>query len=449
MGILSKIGLNSSPLVPSLNTGLPMDIATGSFVGGVDGHMFLSGGIGPISGVSGKSQTYKSTAVLSAVAKILQIYPDTDALIYDTETTLKFDRVAKLAGDPSLNDRGVVINPSTCPTIDDFDEYIRTITEEKAKHKKDYMIETPFIDYRNGEPFRMMIPTICVVDSLSFATSKMQDDMYEKLALSDGKNQTTHMVDGHKKDLFIRKMNRLAVSHGLYFIFTAHLGTNMNLTNSHLPPSKEMQYMRQDAKLKNVSPSFHRLTNPLIETRKATLLQDSKKECEYPDGEGSSVNELSAIESVIIRCKGDSGSGSSFSQISSQTNGILPEVSNYHFLKENGEEVLISGTSAARRCSIYPDVVFNRKTLRAKARENYELARALELSAQLAYIQKYWTTDTRSAVNLSLPKKDFVEKINADKTLRDEILNSRGYWTYGENDRKFMSLYDIVELISK
>ena len=63
-----------------------------------------------------------------------------------------------------------------------------------------------------------------------------------------------------------------------------------------------MQYMKQSDKLKNVGSNFTFLTTALIQTLKASVLQDSNKECLYPT-QFSTDMEVNRVDTAMVRCK--------------------------------------------------------------------------------------------------------------------------------------------------
>ena len=69
----------------------------------------------------------------------------------------------------------------------------------------------------------------------------------------------------------------------------------------------------------------------------------------------------------------------------------------------------------------------------------------------LAVIKNYWIHDNPVlGVLYNKSLNDIAEMLIKNKSYKiSDILNSRGYWTYdSENNRKYLSTYDILRMIS-
>jgi len=135
----------------------------------------------------------------------------------------------------------------------------------------------------------------------------------------------------------------------------------------------------------------------------------------------------------------------------SQRDGILPDMSNYHYLRKNDYFGLI-GNSREHKPAM-TDIVLSRGTVRAKLNDqtnpgNPKLGHALELIAQLSYIQDNWAGNTAGDVDFSMKPKVLAEKLLAsDGPTTDDILSSRSWWTYDKtNTQPYMSLYDVLAI---
>ena len=109
--------------------------------------------------------------------------------------------------------------------------------------------------------------------------------------------------------------------------------------NSFMPPAKQMQYMKQSDKLKNVGSNFTFLTTALIQTLKASVLQDSNKECLYPT-QFSTDMEVNRVDTAMVRCK-NNAAGNQLPFILSQYQGILNSVTNFNYLRDHKDFGLI------------------------------------------------------------------------------------------------------------
>ena len=61
---------------------------------------------------------------------------------------------------------------------------------------------------------------------------------------------------------------------GVYVIMTAHVGDKMDL-DPYAPAPKQLQYMKNNDRMKNVGSNFEFLTTSLVQTLKATVISIS------------------------------------------------------------------------------------------------------------------------------------------------------------------------------
>jgi hypothetical protein len=208
--------------------------------------------------------------------------------------------------------------------------------------------------------------------------------------------------------------------------------------------------MKHNDTTRGTGKQFRALLNILLETRGVKLLQDSKKESQYPLGNSSNV-ELSEINSVICRNKNNE-SGTTIPLISSQTDGIQSSLGYYHYLINN--PIKGFGMEHGPRSSkllLKPNVTVRRKEVRKLLKDDYESIRAIEILGQMCYIKNWWNiTYSEELSKLQTIKiEDICEKLISNKSIAiSDILNSRGYWTYDKEDkREYMSIVDILTLI--
>ena len=452
MGFISTLNLDKDVFLPYLNTTATLyDLGTGAYIPTVDGHMALNGGIATTNGYVGRPQRFKSTVALTLVLGAACIYRDLEVIIYDTEFSLTPDRIRALIPNQAMADdvmaRVVLINPAhdVGKDLETFHaEVVLKLANDKIKRSKDYMVTLPFIDPKTGKARTMLRPTIVVTDSWSRAqTGKAWDTMTENLATDSATNMMA-MYEGNVKTKLMGQMPNLGNRSGIYFVFTAHMGDKFNL-NPMSPSIKDQQYMKQDDKIKGVGSNFGFLTSALLDLRNSKVLQDSKKECNYPL-QMSHPTEVNQVEMMIVRGKNNSAGGM-LDLVMSQNSGILNSVTNFHYLKEGKSPAMLGGPINYQTL-LQPKVNLTRTNIREKA-QDYETSRALEILTQLVFIQTRWTVNG-GPVDFRMSPDKFAEKLMGNKTPSvDDILNSRGYWTYSEDPRKFMSLYDILEVLQK
>lgn len=430
---------------PYANTGTMLDIATGKFRRSIDGHMYLDGGLSPCFGIGGESQTYKSNIAGSFFANALLLHPKAEGWVYETEGNVagaeRYDDF--VSSDTPISDR-IIFNNSALDdlSLDTFYKKFSEMVEEKLANKKEYVVDSPFINPVTNEPLKMWIPTFVLIDSYSRARSNKGDQQFKDNNISDSSMNTMWMSEGNVKSKLLSDLPSRASKAGIYVIMTAHVGANGSM-DTYAPPRKQMQWMRQSDKLKNVGSNFTFLTTSLIQTMKATCLQDSKKECMYPL-DTSNPREINQVDTNIVRSKNNM-SGGIIPFIASQTDGILNAVTSLIYLKDNNEFGLtVKGANVTP--VLKPDTTFNRKTIRAKSNEDYKLERALELTAQLCFIQKMWNL-RRLPSFFNVTPEDFAEVLYKDQGQVDRILNSTGSWSTSTQGREVLSLFDVLGML--
>lgn len=445
MGFLDKFNIKESSFVPYLNTGTMLDIANGKYVPGKEGSMVLNGGVPQTMGLAGRQQRFKSTEILSFVMNVLGRYKDAEAIVYDTESSLQKDRILNMGDLPVENasERLRVVSHAEYHT-EDFIELIKEIANDKRKHAKDYTVETPILDPVTQEPISMMIPTLIVIDSWSEMRSKAVSDVMDKVHSSDPGTNMVYMTDGNIKTKVMSQIPRIASRAGIYFFFTVHIGENYTL-DPYAPKNKDLPHMKSSDKLKNAGSDFSFLVSTLLEARDAKVLQNDKKECFYPDTFTNST-EYSRIGNVVCRCK-NNGSGTQFSHVVSQTNGIDTNLSNYDYLRTN-KFYGLPGNHITHATSLTPQISISRTNVSKKMREDRRLARSLEILSQLCQVQQSWSLKDMP-VPFDITPDRLVERLTGVTDYGiDDILESRGYWTYDKkNTRPYLSLFDILGIV--
>jgi len=456
MSVLSSLKHDSAPRM-MYNTGTLYDLMTGHFLKGKNGKWYLNGGLPPaITGIHGSGNTFKSTLMDSFIMGALRIYSDADYFAYDTEGSKSKQRVIKFMDEPlhRLHSDDDIELRVTLKNDDDQIDVVNVLFSElnkirdlKKDNIKEITVTLPFIDVATGSYMKVALPTFSYIDSLTEVKSSEEGDMVEKDGIESSKNKTVWMVDGNKKTSLVRHIRTLASRYGICFACSAHKGKNQDM-GSHLPPKKQLQFMKQSDRIKGVGSRFEFLTHSLVEVASARTSLDSKKEPLYPDGQ-TSPTDINELLVVIQRGKGNS-SGTMVGFIVSQEYGLLNTVTNYHFLKENkvgnGIPGLIGSVSTPKHsCVWYPDVKFSRKSIRKQEESDYKLARALELSAQYRYIQCNWNL-SGLPFDFSQSFEQVYEKLLQNDVNIDEILETTGYWNYNQMNREYMSIFDLMQM---
>lgn len=434
-----------------LNTNTLLDLALG-IPSKNNKNYVLNGGLSNILGIGGRSQTYKSTIADSIVSRVASIYPDIQVLIFDSENSKpglkRYNDFALF--DMDLTDR-IRLFDTTTDDLNSIHEKIKSIVEYKKKHAKDLMIETPFLD-SDKKPIQIMLPTICVIDSFTVAKVNSEIENIEKTQLDSSDLNTLWMKSGKNKTIFMRQLVQYARSANMYFILTAHIGENKDLNASpYAPIKKQMQFMLQKDRLKDVGSQFEFLTNSFFYTHSPTLLTNgsgANKECYYPYKFNNAV-ELNKVELTITRNKVNV-SGIEVPLVISQFEGIIDSLVYVEYLKDHCEKVddVFTQKGANMSTFLYPEVSFTRNTIREKSKNDYKLNRALEICAQYKYLQNIGN-ELSNTIDLSVSSDKFMEfLLGKDKSEINDILESRSYWTYVKCDRPLLTIYDIIDKVN-
>ena len=123
----------------------------------------------------------------------------------------------------------------------------------------------------------------------------------EDNAIDGSKMNTYFLFDGNVKSKIMNDLPSRASKAGIYCIMTAHVGDKVDM-DPYSPSPKQLQYMKNTDRMKNVGSNFEFLTTALIQTIKATCLQTPDKRCLYPC-KGSTDVEVNQVDTTLIRCK--------------------------------------------------------------------------------------------------------------------------------------------------
>ena len=440
-----------TPFAPYINTSTLFDFSNGEFLPGVHNPWVLNGGIPPTLGIVGREQTYKSAKAGTLLARALAVHPLAEAYVYDTEGAIKGSERYQQLVRANIEDRIVFKNTSMCSLTDFYDDICKVV-DEKSKHKDDYIVESPFINHKTMQPYRIWIPTICLIDSLSYARSDIGEEQYGKAKSVDGSEMNTlWMKEGNIKTRIINDLPRKALKYGLYLILTAHIGDKLDLDMFHKTP-KQLQYMKNTDRIKNVGSNFSFLMATMIQTFKAEVMTSKSSsgivECEFPTSV-STPQEISEVTYGILRNK-NNASGIELHDAISQYQGVLDSVTNFLLLKRYDNYGLeVNGNKSTYATVLLKDQKFSRRNIRELCDADYRLYRALEIVAQLCFIQHWWSTYKLPAYIRIKPEK-LAELLYASSTCSiDRVLQSTGSWSTSPTDRELMTLFDILEFLHK
>ena len=304
---------------------------TGIYVKGRHGEHLLLGGLGPVTGFTGKGNSYKTTMIkfqtMSASSRMLAT-SNTHIEEYDTEFNQSRERVKMLSqnfdeyrGKDTANDGDDedgshtwnLTNPAKFSGNKWFDA-LKKYLDIKYEYK-DAWIDLPFMD-KNKQPIRMLVPTFSIVDSFTRFETDDVIEMQDKSEIGHKDGNTIHMRQGLSKLRFLMEAPILSNKMFNYLLLSAHLGEAGPMAQQGPyapPPEKKIPHMKPGEKLKGVTDQFFYLTTNFWKVSSTNFANKDTKASEYPKDENDVPNEaglcdLNLVTMKLIRSKfGPSG----------------------------------------------------------------------------------------------------------------------------------------------
>ena len=434
---------------PFLNIGFPFDIQTGKYYTGKNGESILNGGLQHVTGIGGGGNLYKSTLLHFMHLTALDRYAAARGMVYDTEPPScnypRFEqlsaRMPRLAGD-DLKER-LLLTDSTVIVGNKWFKQLKEAIDFKLKSGKDGWADTPFLD-EAGKPIRTLLPNIISIDSMSMFTSdNVQDILDENEIGASGANIEAMRGQGAKTQMLVQ-LPDMATGSNTFIMMTAHAGKQYQL-DARTPLQKQLTFLKQDVKFKNVPEKFLFLTNNLWYAVGASpMINRTTKAPEYPRNSSDDLSgdtDLMLVTFSNLRAK-NGPSGIPFEVIISQSEGYLQALSALHYLKNN-DRFGLGGHDRAYFCELRPDVSLQRTTVRGKLDSDAKLARAVEICAEICQMQNLWSN---LPADLFCTPKELYDDLRMMGYDWEQLLDTRGYWVY-ENDKhpqNFLSTKDLL-----
>ena len=441
---------------PLINIGAGFDIPTGSYVKGVHGEYILNGGLSGVVGVVGSGNKFKSTIVnfmmLSAADRMNASGVTCPMHTYDTEDnmSLNIERLNQLTEqfknilDEPLYDPDVwsFISKSDM-TADEWLKLLYSAIETKIADKTLLIPFDGFYDRIIKSVTKLIKPSFVCMDSLSELESVSTANV-----VVDGNiesSNTIFMQQGLFKTKLLKDLPRMSNKANMYFLLTAHVGKEINMaTGPFAPqPTKSLQFIKNGDKIKGVSDKLFFLTTHLWQSViTKPLINQGTKEPEYPLNPSDNNTDLNIVSITALRSK-SGPSGISLELIVSQKEGVLPGLSEFHFIKTM--KYGLDGSVRSYALDLYPDCKLSRPTVRRKINEDAKLRRALNITAELLQMTVYM----KQYANYFCTPKELYEDIKKLGYDWDYILeHTRGWWTIKQydTDLKFLSTLDLLRM---
>lgn len=458
---MAKFGLDNRVLPKIyLNIGALLDIPTGMIAVGFKGESIINGGLGPITGVAGPGNNFKSTIMhymmLSAADRMKESGLETEMITYDTEGNVQLDRFDYLASkfthlpdDITSNDETTwgVYDKGSISSNEWFTKIVKYVND-KADDKKDDVTFECFKNPYDNKPLVIKRPTFCEIDSLTeFSPESVEEQLEGDLDGSD--TNTFAMKQGLFKTKVLTKLTTMSTRSSTYFLMSAQIGSKIDMATGpakYNQPTKSLQFLKSSDSLKGVTGKFTFLTHNAWFVHSASLLNNqSTKLAEYPRNKDDNMpTDLNLVKLTQLRGK-NGGSGFTIELVVSQKDGVLPSLTEFHYIKENGRFGL-EGSNISYHLDLLPDVSLSRTTIREKLDTNPKLRRAVNITAELLQCKNFYPwVHTEGLVCTPKELYDDIKKLGYDW---DILLNTRGYYTANQYSNKtpFLSVIDLLKM---
>lgn len=457
MQIDLRTKLTPAPHVKLLiNIGALLDVPTGHYIEGRRGESVLLGGLAPITGIVGIGNNFKSTLMHFMQLMAMSRMKYSAGKTYDTEVNIHEWHLAAIVarteafhGEDVLQTQRWSITDKTMYIGDEWYREHKKELEEKAK-RKDIAVNTPFWNRDRSAPMQMMVPTFTEMDSFSeFETSDVVD--MQDADLGDSKGNMIHQRQGLAKTRILMEAPRIHTSVYDYLLMTAHIGKESTLQNAGpggSVPIVKLKHLKNGDKIKGTTDKFTFVTHNCWHAYNATpLINQGTKAPEYPRHPGDDLLLDTDLNSVQIRnLRSKSGaSGMALTLIVSQSEGVLPSLTEFHHIKEN-ERYGLEGSNVSYSLALYPDCKLGRTTVRSKIDTDPLLRRALNITSEMCQMSYLWHT---LRPEFQITPKQLFDKLKADGYNWNVLLNTRGWWTHeaGEADElPFLSVMDLLRM---
>ena len=442
------------------NIGALMDIPTGTVVTGSKGESIVNGGLGAISGIVGAGNNYKSTILhymmLAAAEKVL-ITHDTAMLTYDTEINISLDRLENLASNFKKLPEDIITGENakwatTDKSLEPANVWAMSLNEyvkNKQKDKSLIVEYNAFKDPYNKGCIKAPLTTFVEIDSLTEFEPESTTEMLTK-DLDSSDTNTFAMRQGLFKTKFLSQLPRLSTDSNTNFLLTAHIGEKIDMATGpakYNQPTKKLQFLKGGDAIKGVTSKFFFLLNNAWFAHTASVLKNQgTKKPEYPlRGDDEVDTDLNTVKLTMLRSK-SGPSGYTIELVVSQSGGVLPTLTEFHHIKNNGRFGL-EGSNISYNMILYPDVKLGRTTVRRKIDADPKLRRAINITSELLQAISFYPWLTNEGLNCT--PKELYDDLIALGYDWDVLLNTRGYWlidNYTDKDLPFLSVIDLLKM---
>ena len=459
MALKFNVTKRTSPKV-LINIGALFDIPTGSLVTGARGETIINGGLGLVTGVVGAGNNFKSSTLhyfMLTASNRMAATSDTAMSTYDTEVNISLDRLESIANkykylptNPITETDTWSITDKALEPADKWYESMVAYTADKIKDKSINVPYTAFKDPYSKTGLNAIIPTFVEIDSLSEFES---ETTMEAIKDSIENTNTVFMKQGLFKTKVLSSLPRISNMSNTFFLVTAQIGEKINMASGpamYNQPTKKLQYLKTSDSLKGVSGKFFYLLSNAWFAHTASVLKNSTtRQAEYPKDKNDVLEtDLNIVRLTQLRSK-TGPSGYTLEIVISQTDGIIPELTEFHYIKTNGK-FGIGGNDRSYYIELMPDIKLSRTTVRSKLSKSYKMKRAVNICSELLQSHKFH--HNLNAEGLLCTPLELYTDIKALGYDWGILLRTRGWWTIEQYSKKvppFLSTIDLLKMRKK
>lgn len=304
----------------------------------------------------GKSGTAKTAMACKMAANIVKPYKNGLVIHFDLEGAMTLTRYRNLTNLTNKELSEHIILKSDRTYLENITDTIMAITQEKAKHKKDYTYTTEFKN-EFGENMDLYVPTVFVIDSIPQLSMKPEQ---KKVKAKKGSGEEDYMVDNIElgkntyamrvaRDLtqFFKQYLSIIREYNITIISINHIHPKIQIDNPFAKSQAQVLYLKQDEQLPGGTATVY-YANTII---KNVAIGTSKANIEEDGYAGFTV------KSEIIKSRTNI-SGVSVPLVYDQNRGFSNERSLLYYAKEE-LGILNGGRRNSRYIGDNKDVRFN------------------------------------------------------------------------------------------
>jgi len=454
-----NLGKKTMPTI-YYNVGSFFDVPTANIITGARGESIMNGGVNRIAALCGSGNNFKTTIThffMLSAANTVFATAKTAMTTYDTEVNITLDRLDYMASkfryvpENPVIDAGVwTVNDKSMVSANEWAMGINKYAKAKASDKGSMIEYTAFKDPYTKEPLKALLPTFVEVDSLSEFEGEASIDMMDG-NLEDSSTNTFAMKQGMFKHKFLSQLPRIAGSSNTVFLLTAHIGQKIDMATGpakYKQPSKQLQYLKAGDTIKGVTNKFNYLVNggSYFAHTATKLVNQGTKLPEYPLREYTNDPvELNVVKLTQLRSK-NGVSGYTLEVLISQYDGVLLELSQFHYIKASDRYGLI-GTAQNYELVLRPGVKLSRTVVRDKIDADPLLAKAVQFTSDL--LQLHTHHRHLKKVDLLCTPEELYNDIKSLGYDWDVLLATRSWHTpdqYSDKVPPFLSIVDLLKM---